>query len=307
VNLQWLDVATELLLFSPLFAFAVTFYFLAYRHKLGSRRYRRLSHLAADVTRATSLKPEHRNPDELGHLDELGFVGSLRGGRRATLRFWTEGGTRRHRHHWARLAVRADDAPKLAIRRETLGDKLARKLNLAPADLEIGDPEFDAYFHVEGEGDRARAVGVLRAGLARLLFDLFAAHGGVREVSLRNGELAVVCRREVVRFLGLVQTGDLQLEGLTILFDLLDRAARPFDRQKLHVKVLGGDRFAIVADGHTRCAYCHDAIKGDELDLVACERCSTVLHKGCLDENRRCPILGCAADGKARPARAEKV
>jgi len=68
------------------------------------------------------------------------------------------------------------------------------------------------------------------------------------------------------------------------------------------VRILGG-REALVAHAHgaTRCSYCHEVVTGSEPDLIACGKCSTVLHEGCWGELGRCPVMGC---GGAVPERA---
>jgi hypothetical protein len=85
------------------------------------------------------------------------------------------------------------------------------------------------------------------------------------------------------------------------IFEGLDQVARTFDRKSIPVRVLGGERFALVdAGGATRCPYCHAAISGDEETLVACESCRTVLHEGCWSEHGHCPILGCPGTAPER-------
>ena len=67
------------------------------------------------------------------------------------------------------------------------------------------------------------------------------------------------------------------------------------------VQVLGGERRALRGKGgKARCGYCHDDVTGAEPDLVACDRCSTVLHEGCWTELGRCPVMGCAGRSPER-------
>lgn len=40
-----------------------------------------------------------------------------------------------------------------------------------------------------------------------------------------------------------------------------------------------------------RCAFCHDALDGDD---ATCEACGTVLHRDCFEGLGECPTLGCA-------------
>ncbi len=78
------------------------------------------------------------------------------------------------------------------------------------------------------------------------------------------------------------------------MLSALDGTARILERRKVAVRVLGGERGALLdPSGNTRCPYCHGGITGAELDLVACEECATVLHEGCWEEHQGCPLLGC--------------
>jgi hypothetical protein len=84
--------------------------------------------------------------------------------------------------------------------------------------------------------------------------------------------------------------------------------ATAFEPLALKVRVLGGERRALKGEsGGFRCAYCHDGITGEEPDLVACERCQTILHEGCWKDLGHCPVLGCEGRAPERPRVAPKV
>jgi hypothetical protein len=75
----------------------------------------------------------------------------------------------------------------------------------------------------------------------------------------------------------------------------LDELARLLEGTGLKVVSLGERRASRGESGLPRCAWCHADLDGSEPDLVACERCSTVLHDACWQEQGGCPVMGCAS------------
>ena len=70
--------------------------------------------------------------------------------------------------------------------------------------------------------------------------------------------------------------------GAMFALDVLGRVEPPASRFVLLARKSGS------ALG--RCGYCHDDLRAP---VLACSACSTALHAGCLEELKRCPVLGC--------------
>ncbi len=97
--------------------------------------------------------------------------------------------------------------------------------------------------------------------------------------------------------------GATQLQGLLTALDLL---AHAFDRRPalelgLELNLGLDDQFVWAggADATARCPFCKDGL-GAPAELVSCERCRTLLHAECHQENHGCPIFGCGERGAAR-------
>jgi hypothetical protein len=248
-------------------------------------RYRAIEDLVGDLEQKTGLHGAWRGPGRWLH--DLELLGKLASGRFAQVSFPQEG-KGKGRREWVRLSVAADEAPALEVKRESWGVKLEKMLAIVRDD-EIGDPAFDRRFIVRALPGTARDA--FRAGLKDAVERLFAAFP-VEALELGNGTLSVLLPRH-----------DVPSISYAPILDALDAAARPFDRVGLHVRVLGGERRALrAAAGGARCGYCHETVTGIEPDLVACEKCQTVIHDACWRELGRCPVLGCrgAAPERAR-------
>jgi len=153
-----------------------------------------------------------------------------------------------------------------------------------------GDADFDARFDIDSGGAPNEALRG-HAALRRLVARAFEEFG-VEE--LRATDRSVVA---------VVPCGELETEMGRQLVALLGEIAPHIERAPIEVKVLGGERKALVGAGHgaARCSYCHAVVTGAEPDLIACAACATVLHEGCWGELGRCPVMGC---GGAAPERA---
>ncbi len=93
--------------------------------------------------------------------------------------------------------------------------------------------------------------------------------------------------------------GATQLQGLLTALDLL---AHAFDRRPALELNLGLDDQFVWAggvDATARCPFCKDGL-GAPAELVSCERCRTLLHGECHQENGGCPIFGCGERGAAQ-------
>jgi hypothetical protein len=259
---------------------------LAKGHSLGSRYYRSLADLGSDLERRCGLEVVARRDDWLARLDDLALSGKLATGRPARVEFETVP-RGKERVIYTRFRVAAPGSPWLSIRREGFFDKLGKWIGVS-RDLDVGDRAFDDRFLIQTSSDEKALVAFAR-GLKDAVRRAFEKHG-IESLVAREGWL-----------IASVRTSSLEPENYPILLDVLDRAAQSFERQSIPVRVLQRERRALVAEGKTRCAYCHDGITGDEPDLVACPRCQTVLHDGCWSENRHCPVLGCAETTPERP------
>lgn len=168
------------------------------------------------------------------------------------------------------LRIRPDDG--LAAVERALG--LVRDVEVA------GGGGFDRKFVVEA--DAPAAVTPLASRDVRGAVEDLLRKWPLDEVALRDGKLIVRGRPDTL--------GQRELGGL---LDALEVLAHAYDRR------LGDDLglrglFVWVGgrDPAARCPYCRDAISGGPA-LVTCERCRTVLHAECHEENHGCPILGC--------------
>lgn len=218
-------------------------------------------------------------------LAGLRWSGRMRSGRRGTIAFeLTALATR------VRVSVStARTVPPLRVRLEGALEKLQKRLGRRE-DVHTGDRAFDARFWLESEApDEGRRV--LRGGELRRAIRGAFARFGVDRLDLRPGELAA----EVD--LAACPPGEWKP-----LLVHLDRAAALIETKPMKVRVLEGVREAVCdLDGRVRCAYCRDGLRGDEDDLVACERCRTALHGACWEEHGGCPMLGCDGDRAERP------
>jgi len=175
--------------------------------------------------------------------------------------------------YYVRVGISVRDAAAFSLERANYASRLEAFLAKRPR-VETGDALFDAAFHLEGRRLEPEA----RAALAEI-FEHFSAY----RVRSDGGRLMASVPLSRVRW----------RTDYEILLRLLDTAARAIERVALEVRVLGGERRALVGHGTPRCAYCHEDVTGLEPDLVACATCSTVLHEGCWGELGRCPVLGC--------------
>jgi hypothetical protein len=178
-------------------------------------------------------------------------------------------------HIDARVSLAVKGAPDLFLERAAHVSDLEAFFR-RPGPGETGDAEFDQRFHLEG----ARIDRDARRSL-QSIFDEFKAS----RVESKDGRLTASVPLERLA----------HAESYTLLLEYLDKAARTLERVVLDVKVLGGERKALVGGAHgaARCSYCHGEVTGSEPDLVACGECSTVLHEGCWAELGHCPVLGC--------------
>jgi hypothetical protein len=169
-----------------------------------------------------------------------------------------------------RLAVACDPAPRVVVARES------RKLGAERV-----------VIRSLRSGKEAISL-ALEKGLREVVDETFGRFE-LERIVVDGGEVAAL----------VMLTGP--PSGYAELPAALERLARCFDRVRLPIRVLGGERQALGLAGEARCAYCHDRITGDEQDLVACRACSTVLHDACWAEHGSCPVLGCSEVDPERP------
>jgi hypothetical protein len=254
--------------------------------RLGSRRYGSPREAGLDLERLCGLEAAIPEDSWFQSLEAVTLSGEMPSGRWATVDFQIvpHGKTR---ITYTRFRVAAPKAPWLSIRREGLLDKVGKWIG-GTRDLEVGDRDFDDRFLIQTKSDDKALVAFAR-GLKGAVLRAFEVHS-IDSLVADDGWL-----------LATVRTSTINPADYPRLLDVLDRAAQSFERVSIRVRVLDLERRAFVAEGRTRCAYCHGGITGDEPDLVACPRCHTVLHDGCWSENRHCPVLGCAETTPERP------
>jgi hypothetical protein len=188
----------------------------------------------------------------------------------------------------ARLAVAADDAPALVVTREDWSTWIAKLIHLK-REVEVGVPAFDEKFLLETTDRRAIDWLMHRADFREQIEEVFRVEA-VRSLTLGAGSLAVTADTHLL--------SDHQCRAL--LRNLV-AIARAFERVNVDVRVLGGERRALRgSSAHARCGYCHEDVTGEEPDLVACDRCSTIAHAECWTELGRCPVIGCAGRSPER-------
>jgi hypothetical protein len=176
-----------------------------------------------------------------------------------------------------KLSVAAKNLPDLSITRTVLGNLKERGTPRA----ERGTPR----------AERALGRDKELRGALEALFDVRGGILWTRVVSKLESKGSALVATAV--------PGIGKQQELAIL-DALSKIASALERTEIAVRALGATHQALTEGGHLRCSYCHDAVTGDEADLVACKQCSTVLHEGCFAENGRCPILGCSGSFQDR-------
>jgi hypothetical protein len=185
-----------------------------------------------------------------------------------------------------RLVVVADETPYLRVTEETIFTPAFKTIGLT-TDVEIGDAEFDKRFLIKASTPTQASL-ILRGDVRGDVIRTFSL--GARDLTFDKGEIVVTARAEAIR-----------PDAYRQILDVLGHIARTLDRKKILVRVLGGERQALLDEtGRTRCPYCFSNLTGDEHDLVACEKCHTVLHDGCWRELGRCPLLGCVSRSPER-------
>ncbi len=248
-------------------------------HHLGGRKFKSLADLSAEVSTIVGLPAEREAGSWYRRLDELSFAGPLRGGRRAKVDFFSES-VGSSTITFVRFFVEVVGAPALSIRREWFTHKLGKLIGLV-REVEIGVPEFDDRYLLEGA--RAEPTRTLLSQEMRGLIDDAFERARPRAVRFQPTGIVVEAAASSL-------DPDMYPAVLTTLL----RCASLIDAKRVRVRVLGGTRRLVVGPrGAPRCAYCRADVTGEEPDLVACERCTTVVHAACWDEHGRCPIYGC--------------
>ena len=212
------------------------------------------------------------------------------GGRRATLVFDEQDDGDSRVEQIARFELALPRAPSLKVTRATYGDRFKRFVTET-----AGGPAAPLPQDLAAEADPA-AMRALRGRLALLVETLFQQYPA-RE--LRLGE-------DVLR--AALPTRGLSGDSLrAFLAHLLEVA-------KVAEELCRGVRLqrARALGAETRCGYCHEVFPGEPAhpvaagslregeDVVACELCSTVLHRACRDEHGGCPVLGCTGQAEER-------
>lgn len=248
-------------------------------HRLGGRRFESLAELSGAVSEIVGLPAEREAGAWFRSLDELSFAGSLRGGRRAKVDFFTES-VGSSTVTYVRFFVEVVGAPRLAIQQESLAHKLGKLVGLV-REVEIGVPGFDGRYLLEAE--EARPAKLLLSEQMRGLIDDAFERAKPRAVRFQPTGIVVEA-----------SASSLDPDMYPAVLSTLLRCASLIDAKRVRVRVLGGTRRLVVGPrGAPRCAYCRADVTGEEPDLVACERCTTVVHAACWDEHGRCPIYGC--------------
>lgn len=191
------------------------------------------------------------------------------------------------------VSIGLDHPPALQITRDGLVGMLERALGTA---VSSGDRAFDGRFVVAAVGDRARARAAVDEGFKQVVKRLFDGFGVTAIDTTRQPFLYKDKHLFGGRGVLHARVQRLDPKNAAALLARLDELAKVLEGVPLHVVTLGGERRAERnASGSPRCAWCHADITGSEPDLVACEKCATVLHESCWAEQGGCPVMGCAS------------
>jgi hypothetical protein len=197
------------------------------------------------------------------------------------------------------LQVGVTKPPTITIHGEGFQAMLGRFFG---ASVGSGDAKFDEKFVVMSATDRARARAALDDELKGHVRRLFEEHGVDQVHTIQNPmplyqDRALFGSKQVLH----ARLGKPDPEKVSAVLEALAALVRCLEGVPIHVVKLGGERRAArSSEGTARCPWCHDAVKGDEPDLVACEKCGTVLHEACFAEGGRCPTLGCDGESPER-------
>jgi hypothetical protein len=206
--------------------------------------------------------------------DEINeFVRDL-GGKRAVLTLFEHEGTA-----CVQTSIELpEEAPRLELARRGSRPILAKWVG-ALAEHALADPNLAERF-VCRQPESPRAF----EALARLKGALLESTLDVRELRLDRKKLGLV-------------VANVKRADLDVVCELLDRLARAV--------MLGGAVSVREEDAtKARCGFCHAQVDEEALTLVACERCSALVHEACWVEHGRCPVLGCkGATPRKLPAR----
>jgi hypothetical protein len=237
--------------------------------RVGGKTYKTLAVFMEAFSEETGFRPEAVHATYMARLRDARFTGEARG-RRVEVVFWGE------KNPQAFLHVAAERAPQFSVSLEGLTAQLSKAIGLKK-DIDTGDQAFDERYVVEsnepGRAREALASPALREAIASVF-----AHFEPLKLESMKGQLSVSFAADKFR------AGD-----VTRLAARLAEVAELLDPVHVHASAATFD--------HARCGYCHEDLTHEAMDLVACEVCQTVMHKGCHAELGRCAVAGCA--GKA--------
>jgi hypothetical protein len=248
---------------------------------VGGQRFRSLKDFVEKVSVASGLSGSPREFGLFDGLDSVRFLGVVSTLREASVTY-TRHSTGKTFYYKVHIAVRADPAVRLELTREGLLERVGEWLGFVK-DAHVGDESFDRKFWIKTSNEN-RTKRAMDTGLRAIVERLFQERE-LERLEVKDGWLRIDA-----------SDGAINPFDYKRVLEQLDAAARTFDRVELDVHVLGAKRRAFRDEhGGTRCAYCHGGISGAEADLVACDRCHTVLHDECWRELGRCPLLGCGS------------
>lgn len=176
---------------------------------------------------------------------------------------------------------------RLRVRRDEGLASVEKALGLVE-DVEVaGGEKFDRTFLVEADGEPL----ALSSKEVRRAIELLLGRWSLDELVIADGALVARGAPELV--------GQKQLQGLLTALEVL---AHAFDRRPaIEIGLSSPLGFAWIggAGATARCPFCHDGLESPD-GLVECERCRTLIHGDCHQENQGCPIIGCGARGAER-------
>ncbi len=244
------------------------------RVSVGGRSYKNLAAFMDDFSRQTGYRSEPVHGFIVPRLPDARFTGEVRG-RRVEVSFTTNATDRFYAH----VRVAADKAPHLAVSRKGVGSWIDKALGLKKP-IETGEPGFDERFLVESlETERGKKA-AQSAALREAIESLYAHFQPYKFESVR-GQIAVT-----------IPADALHTADVGRLAERLAEIAEQLDSVKVHSTAATLE--------HARCGYCHEDVAPGADDLLACEVCRTVMHKGCRAELGRCAVAGCGGQAPVK-------
>lgn len=153
-----------------------------------------------------------------------------------------------------------------------------------------GTPALGGGWFVLKAGD-ARAQAAVEAAQ----FEIAHALRRFRFEQIAIGESALIADANGFRFRSPEDYAE-AIDALVRVLDRLEAAHWTTLAGPVRVRARTAWRIVRSPSSRVRCGFCHEELAEADLPVASCERCGTVLHAECWQENgEHCPVLGCPA------------